>query len=116
MQFGQLDPAIRFNLAYEAARTWCEVVLRAQGLRMPGGLGHHEKTIAAASKVLGPEFQRLFDYIDDARKSRNKIMYDGEIEAVTAKDAEDLASTVDKLETLVTGWLNQNHPDLMPLV
>jgi hypothetical protein len=40
-----LSPAVQFTLAYDAARVWCEVILRAEGNRIGSGGGHHERTI-----------------------------------------------------------------------
>ena len=112
---GENPPAVRFTLAYEAARVWCETVVRAEGLRVSGASGHHERTIRAAAEILGTESKPIMLQLDRARKARNAVMYEGGIETVSAADAEEFIGVVDKFEEIVTAWLKKNHPDLLPI-
>jgi len=111
-----LSPAVQFTLAYDAARVWCEIVLRAEGMRIGSGGGHHERTIKLAAKILGAEAASALLFLDRARKARNAMMYDGEVMQITATDARDILEFLDNLQTLVSSWLQTNHPDLMPLI
>jgi hypothetical protein len=111
----QNPPVVRFTLSYDSARIWCEIVIRAEGGRVGAGAGHHEKTIKLAAEILGPEARAILLRLDRARKARNEVLYEGQMELVSPDDVEALAVIVDELQELVLSWLKVNHPDLLPL-
>ena len=108
--------AVRFTQAYEACRMWCEIVLRAEGYLVKGSTGHHERIIAAIPLYLGAQAEPIAAHLQEARRSRNRVMYDGEIGFVTAAETELLLETLTQLESAVNIWLQEKHPDLLPLV
>jgi hypothetical protein len=108
--------AVRYTLAYDAARIWCEIVLRAEGLLVKGTAGHHAQTISAAGKYLGPEVEPLLNQLQQARKARNQLLYEGEIGYVTDSRVAHLIEILDSLEKAVVHWLEENHQDLLPLL
>ena len=110
-----ISPAIQFTLAYDAARMWCEVVVRAEGLRI-SRQGYHEKTIKTVAEYLGEEIVPIVNHLDRVRKARNKIQYDGLLDQVSSTDVEELLESLDDLSEKVTAWLKQKHPDLLPLL
>jgi hypothetical protein len=113
---GKHPPAVEFTLAYEAARMWCEIVLRAQGLLVRRSVGHHEQTIDAVVRFLGPDVEPIVRQLQQTRKARNEVIYSGEIGFVTKTRAELLLRTLDQLEKMVLAWLKEKHPDLFPLL
>jgi hypothetical protein len=112
----KISPQARYSLAYTAARMWCEIVLRAEDMRVTGQIGHHEKTIAAVVEYLGPEIKPTLTQLQRERRTRNKLEYDGEIGFVTGTTADNLIQILDELEEAVIAWLKEKHPDLLPLV
>lgn len=111
-----IPPQARYSLAYTAARMWCEIVLRAEDMRVTGQTGYHEKTIAAVLEYLGPKIKPTLTQLQRARGTRNKLEYDGEIGFVTETTADNLIQILDELEEAVMEWLKEKHPDLLPLV
>jgi len=111
-----LPSGIRYTLAYDACRMWCEVVLRSENVRVKSTFGHHSQTIDKAADFLGEEFNVLQSRLHQARKTRNSVMYDGEIDYVTPSSVDNLIGTLDELEKIVMTWLEEKHPDLIPLV
>ena len=111
-----LSPSGQFTQAYEAARIWCEIVLRAEGMRVGSGGGHHERTIKLAAEILGDESEPVMKFLDRARKARNAVMYDGEVLQISPTDARDILQVLDNFQNAVASWLQTNHPDLLPLL
>lgn len=112
---GNNPPPVKFTLAYDAARIWCEIVLRAEGIIPRSSRGHHEKTISAIVRYLGTEAEPIANQLQQARKTRNDVMYSGELGYVSGSSAENLIETLNKLEKLVLEWLREKHPDLLPM-
>ena len=106
----------RFQMAYESARMWCEIVVRAEGQRLTSRTGHHEKVIQSLTTYVGTDMEDLVTCLGRARKTRHRIMYEGAIHEVTPDDVADLLNVLDELEERVTEWLKGNHPDLLPLL
>lgn len=58
-----LSPATKFQLAYESARMWCEIAIRAEGQRITSRLKHHEKVIRKLIDIIGPEIHQMVNYL-----------------------------------------------------
>jgi trans-aconitate methyltransferase len=112
----QISLVTRFTSAYDAIRTWCEVILRAEGVRIGTGPGHHEKTINGAAKILGIDSKPIMLVLDRARKNRNKVEYESGIETISEADVTRILENLDMIRNLATSWLQQHHPDLLPLL
>ena len=108
-----LSPTIVYNLAYDSARMWCEVVVRASGIIIKSGYGHQERVINEMNKIIGKESDEMAVYLDRVRKTRNIILYDGEFDRITRQDATDLMETLIEFENTVLDWVRKNHPDLI---
>ena len=113
---GVLEPAISYHLAYEAVRMLCEVVVRAQGLRVRKREGHHKYVISEAMEQLGMGNSSLEKYLVKASRNRNDIMYEGEIDLVSLSDTRELVKVLGDLENIIINWLREHHPDLIPLL
>ncbi len=111
-----LTLGVKYTLAYDACRMWCEIVLRAENVRVRSTHGHHAQTIDRVSVYLGEKYEVLQNRVQQARKTRNSVLYEGEIEYVTSSVADNLLETLDELEEMVIKWLEEKHPDLLPLV
>jgi hypothetical protein len=111
-----LSLGARFQLAYESARMWSEIVIRAEGQRLASRTRHHEKVIQNMADIIGSDMKDLAEYLGTVRKKRHLIMYEGAISEVSPDDVTDLLKVLDELEKRVTDWLESNHPDLLPLM
>ena len=111
-----LSPGTQFQLAYESARMWSEIVTRAEGQRLSSRARHHERIIRNLAAIVGPEMENIADYLGAVRKRRHLIMYEGAISEVSPDDVAELMKVLDELEKRVIEWLESNHPDLLPLL
>jgi len=111
-----LSLGARFQLAYESARMWSEIVIRAEGKRLASRMKHHEKVIQSIAGIIGPEMEEMVEYLGNVRKKRHLIMYEGAISEVSPDDVAELMKVLDELEKRVIEWLESNHPDLLPLL
>jgi hypothetical protein len=66
--------------------------------------------------MLGANSHILLAQVDRARRARNAVMYEGGIETVSGVDAEDFIGVVARLDSVVTSWLEERHPDLLTLL
>jgi hypothetical protein len=101
----------RFGIAYNAALKLCTILLYAEGYRPSHGLEHY-RTIAALSKILGPERKADADYLDECRKKRNVVEY-RYVGGASEADVKELISFVKGFREEVVGWLRRNHPDYL---
>ena len=92
-----LTPDVKYRLAYDSCRMWCEIVLRAENVRVKGKPGYHAQIIEKVSDYLGEDFDTIQRHLQQARKIRNSVAYEGEIEYVTASAVENLIVTIDEL-------------------
>jgi len=111
-----LPSELKYTVAYDACRMWCEIVLRAENVRVRSTHGHHAQTIDMVTDFLGDDFEAMRNRLQQARKTRNSVLYEGEIEYVTASIVEDLLVTLNELEAMVMSWLKEKHSDLLPLL
>jgi len=108
-----LRPGRRFQILYEAAYRWSDLVLRAEGWRTKGE-GHHEALFSALPHFLGDEVGGTARYFDRCRRRRNAITYGVESPPITEYEVEQLGSAVAEVESLTMKCLQARHPELMP--
>jgi len=108
-----LNADTKFKIAYSAAREWCEIVVRAEGLRLQGIPGHHEMLISALVHYLGPESTDLAEHLNRARMLRNNIEYDFTYGITNEDEVKSLLVAIKNLETHVMNWLQSNHPEFL---
>jgi hypothetical protein len=107
-----LRPSRRFQILYEAAYRWCDIVLRAEAWRTKGE-GHHETLFSALPHFLGDSTKKLARFLDRCRRRRNIVTYGIESPPVTENHADELASVVETLESLIIKWLQEKHSELL---
>jgi hypothetical protein len=101
----------RFNIAYNGGLQLATIVLYAAGYRAGRGEGKHYRVIQALSLVMGPEFSKMRDYLDNCRRKRNISEYDA-VGTISEKEAEDLLETVREFKVDVERWLVKNHAEI----
>jgi hypothetical protein len=92
----------RFATAYGAALNIASYVIRKNGYRVSGKVGHHKITFDVASKILGESISKFVDFFDICRRKRNKVDYDL-ADVVSLTEVDELISTVKKFRTIVLG-------------
>jgi hypothetical protein len=107
-----LSAGRRYQILYEAAYRWSDIVLRAEGWRAKGE-GHHETLFSALPHFLGDSVNRIGRFLDRCRRRRNMITYGVESPPVTERHVDELATVVETLESLVVKWLQERHPELI---
>ena len=107
-----LSPGRRFQILYEAAYRWSEIVLRSEGWRTKGE-GHHETLFSTLPHFLGDDALRIARFLDRCRRRRNMVTYGTEFPAVTDSQVEQLADAIEELELQVLKWLQKKHPELI---
>ncbi len=75
-QLDGLSEDRRFATAYGAVLNLASYIIRTQGYRVVGKVGHHKITFDVAAIVLGKKSHDLIDYFDLCRRKRNKVDYD----------------------------------------
>jgi len=106
-----LRPSRRFQMLYEAAYRWSDLVLRVEGWRTKGE-GHHETLFSALPHFLGDDVVGTARYLDRCRKRRNIVLYGSDFPPVTDLQVEELANNVQALKPLILKWLRENHPEI----
>lgn len=101
----------RLAIAYNACLGCATIALRATGYRMPGGAGHHYRTIQSLRFTIKPEPDIIISF-EAISKKRAIVSYDsaGTITEAEVKEAVELAS---ELRTLLMQWLKSNHTELL---
>ncbi|MCH8146566.1 MAG: hypothetical protein IH987_01015 [Planctomycetes bacterium] len=102
----------RFEHAYSAMRTLCQLALHAEGYRVRKDQGH-KRVIESLKYTLGPEWNDQADYFDICRRTRHRLMYD-RADVVNQTDADELLESAKKLRKDVIAWLRSNHGYLVP--
>ncbi len=105
-----LRPSRRFQILYEAAYRWCDIVIKVEGWRTKGE-GHHETLFSALPHFLGSENKKTARFLDRCRRRRNVVSYGVEYPPVTEKQVKVFAKTVEELDSLVMAWLESKHPE-----
>ena len=99
----------RYNIAYNAGLQLSTVVLYATGYRSGKGESKHYRIIQALPLIMGEQFSRIRDYLDNCRRKRNVSEYDA-VGTVSAKELEDIIQVVKEFKIEVENWLQKNHP------
>lgn len=109
---GDISADWRFGIAYNAALKLCTILLHASGYRPEKNLQHY-RSIAALPPMLGDQWKDEADYLGTCRRKRNIAEY--ELAGVaTEEDTSELVDFVKELRQEARGWLNKNHPELLP--
>jgi hypothetical protein len=90
----------KFATAYGAALNLSSYVIRKQGYRVSGKVGHHKITFDVANEILGPKATTYFDFFDLCRRKRNKVDYDI-ADVVTETEVLELVEFVKKFKKFV---------------
>ena len=104
-----LSADARFGLAYDAARTFATLVMRAEGYRVKSSHGAHRTTFEGLAAVGDKAISQNFDYFDLARQKRNELTYD-RVGVVSEQEAEELLQKAQRFSETVEIWLSRNHP------
>lgn len=86
------------EMGYAAGFKICLGVLNTAGYRVRDQPGHHVAALTAAGLILGPTAEPLLDDLDDARKFRNRRLYDVVLPP-GAVQVEHLLASVQELNT-----------------
>lgn len=111
-QIPGLRTSRQFQILYEAAYRWSEMVLRSEGWRTKGE-GHHETLFSALPHFLGDRVMKIARYFDRCRRRRNIVLYGSDYPPVSESQVEELANAVIELESIVVEWLQDKHPELI---
>jgi len=106
-----MSPDGRFDHAYDAVRSLCELALHACGYQVPKGPGKHQRLIESLKFTLAGEWIGGADFFDRCRRRRHKSKYERSGVAQQS-DADDLLREAQRLLATVKEWLKRNHPDL----
>jgi hypothetical protein len=108
----ELRPGRRFQILYESACRWSDIVLRSERFRTKGE-GHHETLFSSLPHFLGEGAAKMARYLDRCRRRRHDFTYGVEFPPATDQQVTELARVVEELESLVLMWLRDRHPELM---
>lgn len=101
----------RYNIAYNAGLQLSTVVLYAAGYRSGKGESKHYRIIQALPLIMGEQFSRMRDYLDNCRRKRNVSEYDA-VGTVSVKELEDIILVVKEFKIEVENWLQKNYPGI----
>jgi hypothetical protein len=105
-----LSADARFMMAYDAARTLSQLIVRASGYR-PRAVGAHYNTFLAL-EAADPAFAKLSAYFDGCRIKRNSCEYDL-AGAISDTDADGLLKTVQQFAVDAEAWIYARYPNLV---
>ncbi|HJX35054.1 MAG TPA: hypothetical protein VJ373_07755 [Desulfatiglandales bacterium] len=101
----------RYNIAYNAGLQLATAVLYAAGYRSGRGESKHYRIIQALPLVMGEQFSRIRDYLDNCRRKRNVSEYDA-AGTISTKELDDIIQIVKDFKIEVENWLKKNHPGI----
>lgn len=99
-QIEALSADRRFATAYGAALNLASYVIRKNGYRVSGKIGHHKITFDVANEIMGNESTRFFDFFDLCRRKRNKVDYDI-ADIVSETEVRELIEMVKEFQKIV---------------
>lgn len=107
----QVGPENRFDIAYKAIMQLANVALQSNGYRtLTSKPGHHATMIQALGKTIGVDATTI-KVLDGLRKQRNVVDYEGDLLPESA--ATECLARAEALLESVTGWLENNKPELI---
>lgn len=101
----------RYNIAYNAGLQLSTAVLYTAGYRAGRGESKHYRIIQALPLVMGEQFSRMRDYLDNCRRKRNVSEYDA-AGTISIKEVEDIIQVVKEFKIEVENWFQKNHPSI----
>ena len=99
----------KFGHAYEAARAFATIVVRASGYRVKSARGAHYSTFVALEAADPKRFARHAAYFNTCREKRNDLSYEL-AGVVTDSEAGELLREVPAFQALVDEWLRGHAP------
>ena len=102
---------LRFVASFTAALTAATIALRAAGYRTVTQTGHHTKIIESLELTIKAD-SKLVQKLKVFSNKRNKSIYDV-AGAVSDQDLRELTKLANELQSQVTRWLRQTHPEFL---
>lgn len=90
----------RYATAYGAALNLANLVIRKEGYRVTGRIGHHKTTFDVASEILGAKAKKYIDFFDLCRRKRNKVDYDL-ADFVSETEVDELIDAVNEFKMFI---------------
>lgn len=101
----------KYGHAYEAARAFATMVVRASGHRVRTHGGGHYNTFLALEAADPKLFARPAAYFNTCREKRNEFSY--ELAGVVSElEVQELLREVSEFALLVGRWIQERHPEL----
>jgi len=101
----------RYNITYNAGLQLSTAVLYTAGYRAGRGESKHYRIIQTVPLVMGEQFSRMRDYLDNCRRKRNVSEYDA-AGTISVKEVEDIIQLVKEFKIEVENWFQKNHPNI----
>lgn len=101
-QLPALSDDRRFATAYGAALNLTSYIVRKEGFRVVGKVGHHKITFDVARYILGTKAHALIDYFDICRRKRNKVDYDA-ADTISETEVNELIKNTLLFKKMVLG-------------
>jgi hypothetical protein len=102
---------LRFVASFTAALTAATIALRASGYRTVTQTGHHTRIIESLELTIKAD-SRLVQKLKVFSNKRNKSIYDV-AGAVSDQDLREITKLATDLQSQVTRWLRQTHPEFL---
>jgi len=102
---------LRFVASFTAALTAATIALRAAGYRTVTQTGHHTKIIESLELTIKAG-SKLVQKLKVFSNKRNKSIYDV-AGVVSDQDLREITKLANELQSKVTLWLRQTHPEFL---
>ena len=102
----------RFKIAYSSARKCCIIPLYCLGYKISRGGSEHYRVIQSLVLTMGPEMEKIKDYLDNSRSKRNVDEYKG-MGIFSEKEVNELIEITKDLFIRVKIWLKENFPQYL---
>ena len=110
-QVETISADLRFVASFTAALTAATIALRAAGYRTVTQTGHHTKVIESLELTIKAD-SKLVQKLKVFSNKRNKSIYDV-AGAVSDQDLREITKLAHGLQSQVTRWLRQTHPEFL---
>jgi len=108
---GAISADLRFVASFTAALTAATIALRASGYRTATQTGHHTRIIESLELTIKAD-PKLVQKLKVFSNKRNKSIYDV-AGAVSDQDLREITKLANELQSQVTRWLRQAHPEFL---